>query len=154
MRPPPALSAGLEKLSPIGYMMNKRSAEDPRRPQVKPIVWMRSSRRDLLTFPAPVIGTMALVLAKMQANEFDESIKPFVGRPEFKGGRVQEIVEDYDKDTYRVVAAVKYPEALYVLHSFKKKSKHGRATPKADIELILRRLKDVETYRKEKGYRP
>ena len=123
----------------------------PHRPREKPIVWMRSSRKDLRAFPEPVIETMALVLHKMQRNEFDASIKPLTGRPEFKGGRVQEIVERYDKDTFRVVAAVKYPEALYVLHCFQKKSKRGRQTPQAEIDVIISRLKDVEKQRRQEG---
>ncbi|MDD1427690.1 type II toxin-antitoxin system RelE/ParE family toxin [Dolichospermum sp. ST_sed9] len=31
--------------------------------------------------------------------------------------------------------------AFYLLHSFQKKSKHGIATPKQDIELVKKRLK-------------
>ena len=33
---------------------------------------------------------------------------------------------------------------IYVLHAFQKKSKHGLATPKAEIELIKVRLKRAE----------
>jgi phage-related protein len=35
------------------------------------------------------------------------------------------------------------PSAVYVLHAFQKKSKKGIATPKAEIDLIEKRLKDL-----------
>lgn len=38
---------------------------------------------------------------------------------------------------------MRFQEAVYVLHAFKKKSKRGIATPKSDIDLIKRRLKDA-----------
>ena len=35
-------------------------------------------------------------------------------------------------------------EIIYVLHCFQKKSKHGIETPKQEIELIKKRLKEAE----------
>ena len=35
---------------------------------------------------------------------------------------------------------------MYVLHVFQKKSKKGIATPKADVDLIKRRLKNAERH--------
>lgn len=52
-----------------------------------------------------------------------------------------EVVEDFDEDTYRAVYTVKLQGVVYVLHAFEKKSKHGIATPKQDIELIEARFK-------------
>ena len=51
-----------------------------------------------------------------------------------------EIAEDYDTDTYRAVYTVRFVGVVYVLHAFQKKSKHGIATPKADLNLIRQRL--------------
>lgn len=62
----------------------------------------------------------------------------------FGGASVQEIVTDYDRDTYRAVYTVRFAERIYVLHVFKKKSKSGIATPKSDLELIERRLKQAQ----------
>jgi phage-related protein len=39
---------------------------------------------------------------------------------------------------------VRFGEAVYVLHAFKKKSKQGIKTPQIDIDLVKRRLKDAE----------
>lgn len=52
-----------------------------------------------------------------------------------------EIVDDFDGDTYRAVYTVRFAGAVYVLHAFQKKSKHGIATPRPELELIERRLK-------------
>jgi phage-related protein len=41
---------------------------------------------------------------------------------------------------------VRFNPAVYVLHSFKKKSKQGIKTPQSDIEMIKRRLKDAEAH--------
>ena len=61
-----------------------------------------------------------------------------------------ELVEDFDGDTYRAVYTVRFSEAVYVLHAFKKKSKRGIKTPKMDTELIKRRLRDAEQAHKLK----
>jgi phage-related protein len=64
--------------------------------------------------------------------------KPLKG---FGGAGVLEIVDDFDGDTYRAVYTVRFPGIVYVLHAFQKKSKRGRATPRADIDLIDQRLR-------------
>ena len=55
-----------------------------------------------------------------------------------------ELVEDLDGNSYRAVYTVRFGEAVYVLHAFKKKSKRGIKTPQGDIDLVKRRLKDAE----------
>ena len=70
------------------------------------------------------------------------------------GSNVVELVEDFDKDTYRAIYTVRLATAVYVLHAFKKKSKQGSKTPQSDIELIRRRLRDAEAdaaARQQKG---
>jgi phage-related protein len=67
----------------------------------------------------------------------------------FRGAGVLEIVEDYDTDSYRTVYTVKFADVVYVLHAFKKKSKKGIATPKADIDLIKQRLQRAAEDHKE-----
>jgi phage-related protein len=54
-----------------------------------------------------------------------------------------EIVAPYDGDTWRAVYTVRFEDAVYVLHSFQKKSKSGIATPRKDLELIRKRLEDA-----------
>ena len=59
-----------------------------------------------------------------------------------------ELVERYNKDTYRAVYVVNLGDAVYVLHCFKKKSKRGIRTPKEDIDLIRQRLRQAQAYHK------
>jgi len=63
---------------------------------------------------------------------------------------VVEIIADYDGDTWRAVYTVRFPEAVYVLHAFQKKSKRGIATPKRDMELIRQRLAGAERLHRER----
>ncbi|MDF3809712.1 MULTISPECIES: type II toxin-antitoxin system RelE/ParE family toxin [Rhodopseudomonas] len=69
----------------------------------------------------------------------------------FGGGGVVELIEDDRSGTYRAVYTVRFHTAVYVLHVFQKKSKHGIATAQADIELIKARLKIAEALHKERG---
>jgi phage-related protein len=69
----------------------------------------------------------------------------------FGGAAVLEIRESYEGNAYRAIYTVRYADAVYVLHAFQKKSKKGIATPKAELDLVERRLKDLI---KEKEGRP
>ena len=51
--------------------------------------------------------------------------------------------ESYGGDAYRAIYTVRFAEAVYVLHAFQKKSKTGIKTPKVDINLIEKRLKNL-----------
>ena len=76
----------------------------------------------------------------VQRGEKPANAKPLKG---FRGASVLEIVEDFDGDTWRAVYTVAVADAIYVLHFFQKKSKRGIATPKQEIDLIKRRLRDA-----------
>jgi len=115
-------------------------------PSERPVVWVGSSRRYLRSFPREVRRNIGQALYVAQQGETDPSAKPLRG---FGGWSVAEIVADYEGDTWRTVYTVRYAEAIYVLHAFQKRSKRGMATPKKDIDLIHRRLGDVERLRKE-----
>ena len=104
----------------------------------KPLFWMGASKADLKAFPDEVQDVMGYALDFAQQGKKHSDAKPLKG---FGGAGVLEIVDDYDGDTYRAVYTVKFPEAVYVLHCFQKKSKQGITTPKQDINLIERRLK-------------
>jgi phage-related protein len=62
----------------------------------------------------------------------------------FGGAAVMEIVAPFDGNTWRAIYTVRFGDAVYVLHTFQKKSKSGIATPKAEIELIRQRLSTAE----------
>jgi hypothetical protein len=46
----------------------------------------------------------------------------------------------------RAVYTVKFAGAVYVLHAFQKKSKKGVKTPKAELDLIRKRLQAAEEH--------
>ena len=62
---------------------------------------------------------------------------------------ILEIVEDWRGNTYRTDYTVRFSAAVFVLHVFQKKAKHGIATPRQDMELIRERLKVAEQMAKE-----
>jgi phage-related protein len=51
--------------------------------------------------------------------------------------------ENSDGNTYRAVYTVRFADAVYVLHAFQKKSKTGIKTPKPDLDLVEKRLRDL-----------
>lgn len=111
----------------------------------KPVRWIGSSKQDLSGFPDSVRRHMGLALWEAQTGGKAADARPLRG---FGGAGVLEIVSDFDGNTFRAVYTVRFTEAVYVLHAFQKKSKRGIATPRAEMELIGRRLKQV---RKDHG---
>ena len=81
----------------------------------------------------------ALYLAQLGTKHRDT--KPLSG---FGSAGVIEIVKDYRGDTFRAVYTLRYAGRVYVLHTFQKKSKTGRETPRRDMELIQQRLREAE----------
>ncbi|GCL42841.1 type II toxin-antitoxin system RelE/ParE family toxin [Anabaena sp. FACHB-1250] len=106
--------------------------------QEKPLRWIASALNDLKKFPEDVQDVMGYALDLAQHGQKHPDAKPLRG---FSGAGVLEIVDDLDGDTYRAIYTVKFEGVIYLLHSFQKKSKHGIATPKQDIELVKKRLK-------------
>jgi phage-related protein len=107
----------------------------------RPVVWMGSSKKDLRGFPAEVQKKLGYSLWRAQQGEHPAAAKVLKG---FKGGGVLELIADHDGSTYRLVYTVRFPEFVYVLHGFQKKSKKGVKTPVRDIAVIRRRLKAAE----------
>jgi phage-related protein len=106
-----------------------------------PLQWVGRSKDDLKRFPTDVQDMIGYALHLAQEGEKHPDAKPLRG---FGSAGVLEVVEDFDGDTYRAVYTVRFTDAVYVLHCFQKKSKHGRATPRKDMELIRRRLAVAE----------
>lgn len=105
---------------------------------LKPIQWVASSREEICSFPAKVRREIGYALHFAQAGSKHPSAKPLKG---FAGAGVIEIVEDYDKGTYRAVYTTKLGDVIYVLLAFQKKSKSGIETPKYIMDLVKLRLK-------------
>lgn len=114
---------------------------------LKPVHWIASSREDLKSFPRQVQRSIGYALYRAQEGKKAPAAKPFKGI--LKGAGVLEVMEDHQTDTYRVIYTVRFPEAVYVLHAFQKKSKKGIATPRHEIALIHRRYKAARAHHKK-----
>ncbi len=106
--------------------------------QPKLMRWVGSSKADVSEFPADVRRRVGGALWEAQLGRKAPYAKPLKG---FGDAGVLEVVDDFDGDTFRAVYTVRFANIVYVLHAFQKKSKRGVATPKADLDLIERRLK-------------
>ncbi|PLX95429.1 MAG: addiction module toxin RelE [Desulfuromonas sp.] len=107
----------------------------------KEVIWLGSSLRELSAFPKEVKQTFGAAIYYAQLGGKHPQTKPMKGH---KGAGVLEIVEDFDKETYRCIYTVRYGDRVYVLHAFQKKSKKGIATPQTDLDVVKARLKDVK----------
>ncbi len=106
---------------------------------LRPLVWLGSSKRNLLAFPS---GAQKLIGDELQLIQFGgmpKDAKLFRG----VGSGVIEIALRYDSDAYRTVVAMQLGRKIYVLHAFQKKSKKGIATPQQDIDLIKQRYMEA-----------
>ncbi len=105
------------------------------------MIWVGSSRKDLRGFPPVIRRGFGLALFAAQMGVTPPDAKPLKG---FGGASVLELVESEPGGTYRAVYTVRFATAIYVLHAFQKKSKRGIMTPKPEIDLIRRRLRQAE----------
>jgi phage-related protein len=108
---------------------------------MQPVVFIGSSRSDLLALPIEVKREVGFVLHLAQAGDNYLHAKPLQG---FGGAAVLEVVARHDGDTFRAIYTVKLSEAVFVLHRFKKKSKSGIATATKDLDLIRSRPRTAE----------
>jgi phage-related protein len=116
---------------------------------LKPVRWVGSSHKDLRSFPESVRREVGHALYTAQKGETDPAAKALKG---FGGSSMMEVVAQHDGDTWRAVYTVRFSDAVYVLHTFQKKSKSGIATPKREMDLIRQRLADAERdYRKRQN---
>ena len=109
----------------------------------KPLFWIGRSYEDLLACPAEVRRTFGFALGLAQRGGKFLDAKPL---KDFGGAGVLEVVEDWQNNTFRCVYTVKFAGAVYVLHTFQKKSKTGAKTPKQEIDLVKERLKRAQEH--------
>jgi phage-related protein len=110
-------------------------------PSRKPLKWVGSSRKNLAALPEDVQDVFGSALLDVQYGDTPDGARPFgEGLPH----EIWKIVEDFDGDTYRAVYTVAFPEVVYVLDAFMKKSKTGIKTPQADKDRVLARFKAAQ----------
>jgi phage-related protein len=112
-------------------------ARDRAVPGEKPVYWVGSAKKDLMTFPDAVQDHIGIALSVAQFGGKHPNAKPWKG----EGAGVLEVVENHQGDTWRAVYTVRFENALYVLHAFQKKSPGGIRTAQHDVDLVSERLK-------------
>lgn len=110
---------------------------------MKPLVFMGSSQKNLRRFPKDVRKEAGFAIHLAQEGGKALHAFPLVG---FGAADVLEVVINESGDTYRAVYTVRFEHAVYVLHAFQKKSKRGKATPRPEMQLIIRRLKAAQQH--------
>ena len=104
--------------------------------KLKPIKWIGTSRQDLRAFPDRVRQLFGTELMSVQLGYDPADWKPMTSI----GQGVKEIRVQY-KGQYRAIYIAKFSEAIYVLHTFHKKTQR---TSKQDKELAKSRLKQIQ----------
>ncbi len=111
----------------------------------KPLHWIGSAKKDLLSFPEAMIDEMGYALGAVQLGATPPQAKPWKG----EGPGVLELVQNHLGNAYRAVYTVRFAKAVYVLHCFQKKSPDGIRTAQSDVNLIHDRLKAAQQHYKE-----
>ena len=102
----------------------------------RPVGWIRAARKAFESFPAAVRDRVNTALTIASEGGKADIAKPLKGF----GPGVLEIAIRSRTDAWRVVYVTEVAGRLWVIHAFRKKSKTGIKTPKADIDLIGSRL--------------
>ena len=93
--------------------------------------------------PEDVKDVFGSALLDVQYGDIPDGAKPFgEGLPH----EVWKIVEDDGGGTYRAVYTAAFPEVVYVLDVFMKKSKSGIKTPQADKDRVIQRFKTAKQH--------
>jgi phage-related protein len=106
----------------------------------KPIAWKGSSFKDLTDddiFPLEARKVAGKQLRKVQRGDEPDDWKPF----EEVGAGTKEIRIKLPDGAFRVMYVAKFPEAVYVLHCFKKKtqktSQHDKNIAKLRYRAVI-----------------
>lgn len=102
----------------------------------KQLRFLGDSLKCLRDFPEDARQDAGYQLDKVQRGEQPDDFKPM---PTIGKG-VEEIRVRDDSGAYRVIYAARFADAVYVLHSFSKKT---QATAKRDIDLAKARYSEV-----------
>ena len=93
--------------------------------------------------PEDVKDVFGGALLDVQHGDTPHGARPFgEGLPH----EIWKIVEDSDGDTYRAVYTAAFPEVVYVLDVFMKKSKSGIKTPRPDKDRVIQRFKAAKQH--------
>ena len=106
---------------------------------MKPVSFIGNSLDALRSFPDCARREAGFQIDRLQRDLDPDDWKPM----KTIGAGVREIRVRDASGAFRVIYIATLEDAVYILHAFQKKSKTGIATPKPEISLIERRLKQV-----------
>lgn len=109
---------------------------------LKPVVWVGSSLEDLRSFPDVARQRAGHNLHLVQLGLEPGDWKPMAD----VGPGVAELRIRTDR-AHRVFYVARFPDAIYVLHAFEKKT---RKTTRQDLEMGRARLREVLRMRQER----
>lgn len=110
----------------------------------KPLRFVASTRKDLRGFPEDVRREIGHDFTLVERGEQPRDFKYMKA----VGKGVYEIRVRGEDGQYRAFYIARFPEAVYALHVFQKKTQQ---TPQRDIEKGKRRLARVKRWRRSKG---
>jgi len=102
----------------------------------KPIEFRGSALDDLRAFPVGARREAGYQLDQLQQGRLPDDWKPMAT----VGSGVQEIRIRDASGAFRLLYVAKFPEAVYVLHCFQKKT---QKTNQADLQLAEQRYRDL-----------
>ena len=114
--------------------------------QNRELIYLGSSKKDSDKLPLDVKEVFVEALRMSLKGEIHEDAKMF----RYHGSGVFEVVANHRSSTFREIYLARYPEVIFVIHIFQKKSTKGIATPKPDLEVIEKRLKWAEQIYEER----
>jgi phage-related protein len=109
----------------------------------KPLLWLGSSRSDVRAFPQD-----ARIVAGFQLRRVQQGLHPYDWKPMPTVGPGVREIRIHIEVEHRVFYVASFPEAVYVLHAFEKKT---RRTAAQDVELGRKRYRDLMNMRRERG---
>jgi phage-related protein len=114
----------------------------------RPISWIKPARKDFEKFPDEARSHALAALTVVAEGGKPEIAKPLSGL----GSGVWELAIRARGDAWRVIYALQVEESIWVVHAFQKKSKHGIATPKMELDLVKERLKRLREQLSRSGH--
>jgi len=108
--------------------------------KTRPISWVKAALKDFQRFPEGAqldVGRALTIIAEGGHPDIAKPLKGF-------GSGVFELALRYRTDAYRVIYTLQLGDDIWVVHAFQKKSRSGTATPKAEIDVIIERIKRLK----------
>jgi phage-related protein len=112
-------------------------------PGIKRLRFMANTRREMADLPDDARSLAGFELFAVQGEQNPTDVKPMRS----VGAGVYEL-RIHTRQEHRVFYVAKFPEAVYVLHVFEKRT---RKTSERDLKLGQRRYADMQELRRDEG---